>query len=161
MQVPGRQGVWAIGDCAGVPDPGNPRSPCPPTAQHAMRQGSIVAGNVAAALGVGERRPFTFKTLGLVVDLGRRRAVAKILGIKLRGFPAWFCARSYHLMAIPGLGRRIRLLIDWTTDLFFSRDSAEWIPPRLPRLSSLPCATPRPWRSRSGAATEVRRRLAE
>jgi hypothetical protein len=69
------------------------------------------------------------------VDLGRRRAVAKILGVKLRGFPAWFFARTYHLMAIPGMGRRIRLCIDWTVDLFFSRDSAEWIPPRLPRLS--------------------------
>ena len=54
--------------------------------------------------------------------------------MKLRGSPAWFCARTYHLMAIPGLGRRLRLLIDWTVDLFSRRDSAEWIPPRLPRL---------------------------
>jgi NADH:ubiquinone reductase (H+-translocating) len=135
MQVEGREDVWAIGDCAAVPDPANPGHPCPPTAQHAMRQGARVAGNVAAALGHGEPRPFKFKTLGLVVDLGRRQAVAKIVGVKLRGFLAWFCARTYHLMAIPGFGRRMRLVIDWTGELFFSRDSAEWIPPRLPRLS--------------------------
>jgi NADH:ubiquinone reductase (H+-translocating) len=135
LQVEGRDDVWAIGDCAAVPDPADTGRPCPPTAQHAMRQGNRVAGNVAAALGNGERRPFTFKTLGLVVDLGRRQAVAKILGVKLRGSVAWFCARAYQLMAIPGMRRRIRLLIDWTVELFFRRDSAEWIPPRLPRLS--------------------------
>jgi NADH:ubiquinone reductase (H+-translocating) len=135
MQVEGRDDVWAIGDCAAVPDPANAGRPCPPTAQHAMRQGNLLAANIGAALGRGERKPFRFKTLGLVVDLGRRQTVAKILGIKLRGFPAWFCARSYHLMAIPGTRRRIRLLIEWTVELFFRRDSAEWIPPRLPRLS--------------------------
>jgi NADH dehydrogenase len=100
-----------------------------------MRQGALVANNVAAALGHGQREPFTFKTIGLVVDLGRRKAVAKILGINMRGFPAWFCARSYHLMAIPGIGRRFRLLLDWIFDLYYDRDSAEWIPPRLPRMS--------------------------
>jgi NADH:ubiquinone reductase (H+-translocating) len=135
MQVRGREDVWAIGDCAGVPDPANPGEPCPPTAQHAMRQGTLVGGNVAAALGHGKRRPFTFKTLGLVVDLGRRQAVAKILGVKMRGFLAWFCARGYHLMAIPGTTRRVRLLIEWAVEAFFRRDSAEWIPPRLPRIS--------------------------
>jgi NADH dehydrogenase len=135
LQVAGRSDVWSIGDCAGVPDPANPGQSCPPTAQHAMRQGTRVADNVAAALGHGERKPFTFKTIGLVVDLGRRKAVARILGVKLRGFPAWFCARGYHLMAIPGVGRRIRLALDWGVDLFYSRDSAEWIPPRLPRMS--------------------------
>ena len=135
MQVAGHNHVWAIGDCAAVPDPVNPDQSCPPTAQHAMRQGIRLAGNVAAALGHGARRPFTFRTIGLVVDLGRRRAVARILGVMLRGFPAWFCARSYHLMAIPGLRRRNRLVIDWTIELFYPRDSAEWIPPRMPRLS--------------------------
>jgi NADH:ubiquinone reductase (H+-translocating) len=135
LQVEGRTDIWAIGDCAAVPNPADPGRPCPPTAQHAMRQGTHAARNVAAALGHGRRRPFRFRTIGLVVDLGRRQAVAKILGVKLRGSPAWSCARGYHLMAIPGVGRRLRLLIDWTVDLFFRRDSAEWIPPRLPRLS--------------------------
>jgi NADH:ubiquinone reductase (H+-translocating) len=135
LRVESHEDVWAVGDCAAVPDPANPGQPCPPTAQHAMRQGTHLAGNVAAALGHGRPRPFRFKTIGLVVDLGRRRAVAKILGVKLRGFLAWFCARTYHLMAIPGLGRRLRLVINWTVEQFFSRDSAEWIPPRLPRLT--------------------------
>jgi NADH:ubiquinone reductase (H+-translocating) len=135
MRVQGRDEVWAIGDCAAVPDPGNPGHPTPQTAQHAMRQGTRVAANVAAGLGSGSPRPFKFKTIGIVVDLGRRRAVAKILGVKLRGFPAWFCARTYHLMAIPGIGRRIRLVLDWTVEIFYPRDSAEWIPPRMPRLS--------------------------
>jgi NADH dehydrogenase len=135
MQVAGHGEVWAIGDCASVPDPANQGAPCPPTAQHAMRQGVRVAGNVAAAMGHGDRRAFTYKTLGLVVDLGRHQAVAKILGVKLRGPLAWFCARTYHLMAIPGRRRRLRLLLDWTVELFFARDSAEWIPPRMPRLS--------------------------
>jgi hypothetical protein len=61
--------------------------------------------------------------------------VAKILGVKLRGFPAWFCARAYHLMAIPGIARRVRLLLEWTVEVFFRRNSAEGIPPRMPRLS--------------------------
>lgn len=135
LRVEGHEDVWALGDCAAVPDPANPGRPCPPTAQHAMRQGAHVGANVAAALGHGDRRPFAFKSLGLVVDLGRRQAVAKILGVKLRGTPAWFCARSHHLMAIPGFARRLRLVIDWTVDLFFQRDAAEWVPPRLPRLS--------------------------
>jgi NADH dehydrogenase len=135
LQVAGHERVWSIGDCASVPDPANPGQACPPTAQHAMRQGTLVAGNIAAALGHGERKPFTFKTIGLVVDLGRRKAVSKILGVKMRGFPAWFCARGYHLMAIPGVGRRLRLALDWGVDMFYKRDSAEWIPPRLPRLS--------------------------
>lgn len=100
-----------------------------------MRQGAHVAANVAASLSRDERRPFRFRTIGLVVDLGRRQAVARILGFRLRGRLAWFCARSYHLMAIPGLARRLRLAIDWTVDLFFRRDTAEWIPPKLPRLS--------------------------
>ncbi len=67
-----------------------------------MRQSDCLSNNIAAALGHGKQRPFTFKTLGLVVDLGCRRAVAKILGVKLRGLPAWFFARTYHLMALPG-----------------------------------------------------------
>jgi NADH dehydrogenase len=135
LRVEGSEDVWAIGDCAAVANPAEPGRLCPPTAQHAMRQGTHAARNVAAALGHGRRKRFRFKTIGLVVDLGRRQAVARILGVKLRGSPAWFCARSYHLLAIPGVGRRVRLLIDWTVDLFFARDSAEWIPPRLPRLS--------------------------
>jgi NADH dehydrogenase len=126
LRVPGYDNVWAIGDAAAVPDPAKTDgSPCPPTAQHAMRQGKLAADNVAAALGHGRIRKFRYKTLGVFVDLGRNEAVATMVGVKLRGFPAWFAARTYHLMMMPGLGRRARLMVDWTVGLFFGRSSSE------------------------------------
>jgi NADH:ubiquinone reductase (H+-translocating) len=126
MRVHGQQNVWAIGDAAAVPDPAaKGQRPCPPTAQHALRQGRLVAENVAAVLGNGRVKPFRYKTLGVFVDMGRHKAVATVLGVKLRGFPAWWAARTYHVMAIPGVGRRLRLIVDWTVGLFFGRASAE------------------------------------
>jgi NADH:ubiquinone reductase (H+-translocating) len=124
-QVEGRSDVWAIGDAAAVPDPARPGQATPPTCQHALRQGRTVAGNVAAALGAGRRRPFTYKTLGVFVDMGRYQAVAETVGIKWRGFPAWFLARSYHLAMMPSLRRKLRLVTDWTVDLLFGRDASE------------------------------------
>ena len=125
MRVEGHRNVWGIGDAAAVPDPAAPGKPCPQTAQHALRQGRAVARNVAAALGGGEERPFTYRTKGLVVGLGRHKGVASVMGLKLRGFPAWFVARSYHLAAMPGTRRRARLMSDWTLAMLFARDSAE------------------------------------
>jgi NADH dehydrogenase len=125
--VPGRPGVWAIGDAAGVPDPANKGNASPPTAQHVLRQAKVAADNAAHAL-AGEphrRRPFRYRTLGVFVDMGRHQAVASTLGIKWRGFPAWFLARTYHLALMPGTARRARLVTDWTTGLLFGRDSAE------------------------------------
>jgi NADH dehydrogenase len=126
MRVRGHDNVWAIGDAAAVPDPAaKGQRPCPPTAQHALRQGRLVGENVAAALGNGRVKPFRYKTLGVFVDMGRHKAVATMLGLKLRGFPAWWAARTYHLGAIPGTGRRLRLIVDWTVGIFFGRASAE------------------------------------
>jgi NADH dehydrogenase len=124
-QVQGRSEVWAIGDAAAVPDPARPGYPTPPTCQHALRQGRTVAGNVAAALGAGKRKAFSYKTLGVFVDMGRHQAVAETVGIKWRGFPAWFLARSYHLAMMPGVKRQLRLVTDWTVDLVFGRDASE------------------------------------
>jgi NADH dehydrogenase len=124
-QVEGRTDVWAVGDAAAVPDPARPGSPTPPTCQHALRQGRTVARNVAAALGAGDRKPFTYKTLGVFVDMGRHQAVAETVGIKWRGFPAWFLARSYHLAMMPGFKRQLRLVTDWTVELLFGRDASE------------------------------------
>jgi NADH:quinone reductase (non-electrogenic) len=124
-QVDGRSDVWAIGDAAAVPDPARPGQPTPPTCQHALRQGRTVAGNVAAALGAGRPTPFTYKTLGVFVDMGRHQAVAETVGIKWRGFPAWFLARTYHLAMMPGIKRQLRLVLDWTVDLLFGRDASE------------------------------------
>jgi NADH:quinone reductase (non-electrogenic) len=124
-QVDGRTNVWAIGDAAAVPDPARPGQPTPPTCQHALRQGRTVAGNVAAALGDGRPKPFSYKTLGVFVDMGHRKAVAETVGIKWRGFPAWFIARTYHLAMMPGVKRKVRLMVDWTVDLLFGRDTSE------------------------------------
>jgi NADH:quinone reductase (non-electrogenic) len=124
-RVEGRENVWAIGDAAAVPDPARAGQPTPPTCQHALRQGRTVAGNVAAALGAGRPRPFTYKTLGVFVDMGHRKAVAETVGIKWRGFPAWFLARTYHLAMMPGTSRKLRLVVDWTVELLFGRDASE------------------------------------
>jgi NADH:ubiquinone reductase (H+-translocating) len=124
-RVEGRSDVWAVGDAAAVPDPARPGLPTPPTCQHALRQGRTVAGNVAAALGAGNQRPFTYRTLGVFVDMGHRKAVAETVGIKWRGFPAWFLARTYHMAMMPGLRRKLRLVTDWTVGLPFDRDMSE------------------------------------
>jgi NADH dehydrogenase len=126
MRVAGRSNVWAIGDAAAVPDPAqHRRAPSPPTCQHAIRQGRRVAENVAATLGGRSPKPFRYRTLGVFVDMGQHKAVATILGLRLRGFPAWFAARTYHLAMMPGLARQVRLAVDWTVGLLFGRASAE------------------------------------
>jgi NADH dehydrogenase len=127
LQVRGRPNVWAIGDAAAVPDAAQRyQGPTPPTAQHAMRQGRTAARNVAHALGVGRRRRrFTYKTLGVFVDLGRKQAVAQTVGLRWRGGFAWFLARSYHLLLMPGFKRKVRLVADWSVGLWFGRDASE------------------------------------
>ncbi len=115
-------GVWAIGDCAAVPDPSRPGRSCPPTAQHAIRQGRLVARNISATLDGRSCRPFRYRTRGMVAELGHNKAVAITLGVRWRGLPAWFIARTYHLLLMPGIGRRLRLLADWNVALLFGRD---------------------------------------
>jgi NADH dehydrogenase len=126
MRVEGSDSVWAIGDAAAVPDPAQGYAkPTPPTAQHAIRQGRAVARNVAAALGVGTARPFTYRNRGSFVNLGRYKAVAQAGPLRFRGFPAWWMARTYHLSQISGTARKIRAVVDWTVGLPFGRDVAE------------------------------------
>ena len=126
MRVEGRSNIWAVGDAAAVPDPAKRgRGPTPPTCQHALRQGKVVADNVAGALGHGRIRKFRYRTLGVFVDMGRKQAVAEVLKLRLRGFPAWWLARTYHLWMMPGTARKARLVTDWTVGLFFGRGSAE------------------------------------
>ena len=126
LRVEGQECVWAIGDAAAVPDPAQRGGrPCPPTAQHALRQGRLVGENVAAMLSGGRLRRFRYRTLGVFVDMGQHKAVATMLGIRLRGFPAWFAARTYHLAMMPGTARKLRLMVDWTVGLMFGRASAE------------------------------------
>jgi NADH dehydrogenase len=127
MRVEGLRAVWAIGDCAAVPDPDKDgRGACPPTAQHAVRQGPAVAHNIAAELGVATRpRRFGYHARASFVNLGRYKAVGKLGPAAFRGFLAWWMARTYHMSQIPGLARKIRAVVDWTVGLPFRRDVAE------------------------------------
>jgi NADH:quinone reductase (non-electrogenic) len=127
MRVDGLDGVWAIGDCAAVPDPSTDgASASPPTAQEAVRQGPAVAHNIACELGVSTNpRPFSYKAKASFVNLGRYKAVGKLGRLKFRGFLAWWMARTYHMSQIPGAVRKVRAVVDWTVGLPFPRDVAE------------------------------------
>lgn len=125
LKVEGFDNVWAVGDVAAVPNPAVPGTPCPPTAQHAIREGNLLGKNISATLKGQDVKPFTFKTLGSFADLGQHKAVANLMGIKVKGILAWFISRSYHLAWMPGWDRRIRLIADWTVGALFPRDIAE------------------------------------
>lgn len=125
LAVEGRDGVWALGDSAAVPDPARIGLPCPPTSQHAVRQARVAARNIIASITGAELTRFGYRTRGTFVDLGRGKAVANVLGLQFRGIVAWFLARTYHLSQIPGLTRKGRVAMDWTVALLFRRDVAE------------------------------------
>ncbi|HWE59941.1 MAG TPA: NAD(P)/FAD-dependent oxidoreductase [Solirubrobacteraceae bacterium] len=135
MCVDGYENIWAIGDIAAVPDPARPGQPCPQTAQHAIRQGKLLGKNIARVMRGQRPKPFTFKTLGAFADLGRHRAVANLMGIRVKGFLAWAICRFYHLAWLPGIDRKSRLIADWSVEILFPRDLAEMgqlgHPPRL------------------------------
>ncbi len=125
LRVPGTPNTFVIGDSASVPDPAEDGRPCPPTAQHALRQGVIAATNVAASIGVGEAIPFRYRNRGLAVTLGRNQGVAQVKRLTVTGPLAWFMGRSYHLLMMPGLARKSRVVSDWTISLFFPRDVSQ------------------------------------
>ncbi|HUB58728.1 MAG TPA: FAD-dependent oxidoreductase [Mycobacterium sp.] len=121
LQVPGHPDVFAAGDAAAVPDVTQPGKITPPTAQHATRQGKVLADNVAASLGRGKKRDYKHRNMGLVVDLGPRQAVANPLNIQLSGYPAKFVTRAYHLYAIPRGVNRWAVSLAYLTDAFSTR----------------------------------------
>ncbi len=123
LKVKEMDGVWAIGDCAAAPDPRG--GVCPPTAQHAVRQGPIAARNIAAELGIGTPAPFEYRSEASFVNLGRYKAVGRVGDHTFRGFPAWWMARSYHMSQIPTVSRKARAVLDWTASLPFKRDISE------------------------------------
>jgi len=123
LRVQGRSDIWAIGDCAVNPD--REGRPYPATAQHATRQARHLAGNLARVLRGGEPRPFDYTSRGTLVGLGCRTGVAKVLGIKLSGFAAWFIWRTFYLSKLPGISRKLRVALDWTMDLLFQRDHVQ------------------------------------
>jgi NADH dehydrogenase len=121
MEVSGYPGVWALGDCALIPDPAT-GNPYPPTAQHAVRQGKVAGRNMAAAILGTRKQPFVFKTIGALATIGRRTGVARIFGFNFSGFIAWWMWRTVYLSKLPRLEKKIRVAFDWTLDLLFSKD---------------------------------------
>jgi len=120
LRVVGRSNVWALGDDAAVPNQATPEHPDPPTSQHALRQARRLAKNLA-----GDAKPYRYRMLGQVATLGRYKGIADVLGVRLRGFPAWWVTRSYHLYQLPLFSRKLRVVADWTVSLLFRRDIAE------------------------------------
>ncbi|MEX2203082.1 MAG: NAD(P)/FAD-dependent oxidoreductase [Actinomycetota bacterium] len=124
LRVEGAEDVWAAGDAAAVPDR-TTGGIMPPTAQHGMRQGRQLARNLTAWVEGGRLEPFVHRNIGAVCSLGRYKGIAVIWGVKLRGFPAWFAHRSYHLYAMPTFTRKAKIAADWTVALLFPRDLAQ------------------------------------
>ena len=125
LRVEGLEGIWAAGDVAAVPDADDPTGLSPPTAQHALRQAKRLAANIAAELDGRPAEPFRYRNKGMLCSLGHFQGVADPLGIRIRGFPAWFLHRTYHLLYMPTLARKVRIALDWTVALLFPRDLAQ------------------------------------
>jgi NADH dehydrogenase len=121
MSVPGFEGIWAIGDCAAVPNKLDGKI-SPPTAQFADRQGHQLAANIAAKLRGAPTREFSFKPVGQLSTIGHNKAVAEMFGIKLSGFIAWLLWRGVYLLKIPTFSRKSRLFLEWNWAMFFPPD---------------------------------------
>jgi len=137
LAVRGHRGLWALGDCAIVPD-AKTGKPCPPTAQFAIREARTLARNVRASINGESLKPFHFDSLGTLCVVGHHTACAEIKGYKFSGFFAWFLWRSLYLGKLPGLERKVRVLGDWTIELFFPRDIVQTIDFGPPREKSQP-----------------------
>src|SRR5437867_3781122 len=134
MEVPEWPGVWALGDSGLVPDRKTGKY-YPPTAQHALRQGKVLAQNILADIRGGKKRPFVFSALGQLAAIGRRTGVANILGFQFSGFIAWWLWRSIYLSKLPRLEKKVRVALDWTLDLIFSKDPVQFTTVRSPSIS--------------------------
>jgi NADH dehydrogenase len=130
LKVPGADRVWAVGDCARVPDLKRGGS-CPPTAQHALRQGRAAADNVLATMAGRHPKAFRFRTRGLLVALGHQTAAAQLHRVRIRGLPGWLLWRALYLSKLPGAEKRLRVLLDWTVGILYPRDTtlASDLPP--------------------------------
>jgi len=146
-------GAWSAGDCAAVPDltADKPGALCAPSAQHAVRQARRLADNIVASHKGREVAPYRHRHVGSVASLGLYQGVAQVYGIKLRGFPAWFLHRTYHMTRIPTLNRKIRVLADWTLALFLRREAVSLGQLHEPRETFTEYAEP----SRTGSADRL------
>ena len=122
LTVSGVPGAFTAGDNAAVPDVTKPGELCAPNAQHAVRQASRLAANIAATLRGRPLKPYRHAYAGSVASLGLHKGVAQIYGVQVKGFPAWFMHRTYHLSRVPTLNRKVRVAADWTLALFFHRE---------------------------------------
>jgi NADH:ubiquinone reductase (H+-translocating) len=122
LTVEGVDNAFTAGDIAAVPDLTKPGEFCAPNAQHAVRQAKVLGDNVVAALQGRELKAYKHAYAGSVASLGLHKGVAQVYGIKLRGLPAWFMHRTYHLSRLPTLNRKARVTADWTLALFFKRE---------------------------------------
>jgi NADH dehydrogenase len=120
-----RPDVWAVGDCAHIPDAAT-GGVFPPTAQHALREGRRAARNIVAELTGGVKRPFEFSTIGLLATIGRRTGVANVLGVNFSGLFAWWLWRTIYLAKLPRLEKKLRVALEWTLDVLFSRDIVQF-----------------------------------
>lgn len=143
LEVPEWPGVWALGDCAWIPDPRTGK-PYPPTAQHALRQGKVLAGNILAAIQGRPRRPFVFTTIGLLAAIGKRTGVAQVLGINFSGFLAWWLWRTIYLSKLPRFEKKVRVALDWLLDLIFSKDIVQFQTVRAHTISHVEDGTQEP-----------------
>ncbi len=121
LELEGHPGLWALGDCAQVPNPDG-RTFAPPTAQHAIRQAHTAADNIVATIAARSRRAFSFAGLGKMGSLGHRCAVAEVFGFQVSGFFAWWLWRTIYLAKLPGWARRIKVATAWTLELFLQPD---------------------------------------
>ena len=119
LRVRGVPGVWALGDCAAVPNAATPGVLDPATCQHALRQARRLARNLG-----GAPRPYRYRTRGQMATLGTRHGIAVIGNVRVRGVLGWTVARAYHLLQLPFASRRVRVLADWTAAAVFRRDVA-------------------------------------
>lgn len=126
MSVPGHDGLWAIGDCAAIPNAASGGSFAPPTAQFADREARQLARNIVASLQNRETRPFTYKPMGQLSSIGHRNAVAELMGMRLSGFVAWLLWRGVYLLKIPTLARKVHLWLEWSWGMFFPPDIAHF-----------------------------------
>lgn len=126
LEVPGFPGVWAAGDCAAITDPIS-KTPYPPTAQHALREGWRAGMNINARLSGKKSRPFQYKAPGQLAAIGRRTGVARIFGLKFSGVLGWVLWRSVYLMKLPRLEKKLRVGLQWTLDVVFERDLGQYV----------------------------------
>lgn len=121
LEVSGWPGLWALGDCALVPDPKTGEFH-PPTAQHALREGRVAARNILATVQGDRMKPFVYSTIGLLAPIGKRTGVANILGVNFSGFVAWWLWRTIYLLKLPRFEKKVLVALDWTLDVLFSKD---------------------------------------